>query len=306
MRIVMTGGTGFVGEGLVPELLRAGHEVVLLSRGPVRRVPEGVTMLQWDGEHGGEWERAVDGADAVVNFAGESIGHRWTSARKQRIRASRQNATCAIVEAIRKARQKPSVLVNASAVGYYGNIDEGEVTETFPPGKDFLAETCHLWETAALGARESGVRVVLLRTGVVLGKGGDALHRMMLPFRFFVGGTIGSGRQWFPWVHRDDLVRAVLFVIGTPALSGPVNVTSPAVVRMRDFCSDLGKAMHRPSWAPAPAFMLRMILGEMSAMILGGQCVVPTALLGHGFTFTHADLREALQDVVLPEVPAGL
>ena len=302
MKIVLTGGTGFIGSALLKRLEREKHNVVLLSRNPdtvVHFKTNFVEIDRWDGKSVGRWAEHVDGAEAVINLAGEPLAaKRWTEIQKARIVSSRVDGAKAIVAAIAGAQKKPSVLVNASAVGYYGNVESGDVTETHARGTDFLAQTCARWEEAARAAEEHGVRVVLLRTGIVLGKDGGALKKMLLPFKLFVGGSLGSGRQWFPWVHRDDVVSAILFALEKVALSGPVNVASPESVTMKEFCKRLGRVMRRPSWAPVPAFVLQIVLGEMSAVVLTGQRVVPGKLEAAGYNFQYPKLDGALEDIL--------
>lgn len=298
MKIVLSGGTGFIGRALLKRLLEKGHTVVLLARNPdaARRDAEnGVTVIQWDGKNVGEWRKEVDGADAIVNLAGEPVvGKRWTDEQKSRILGSRVNATKAIVAAIEQASMRPSVLMNASAVGYYGDVESGDVTESHPKGSGFLGDLCAQWEEAALKAERLGARVVCLRIGIVLEKDGGALSKMIPPFQMFMGGPLGSGRQWVPWVHREDLIHIILFALENKNLSGPVNATSPEPVTMKEFCSALGKAMHRPSWAPVPAFVLRILLGESSKVLLTGQRAVPQKLRASGYTFRYPRLDEAL------------
>ncbi|MEK9137485.1 MAG: TIGR01777 family oxidoreductase, partial [Bacteroidota bacterium] len=234
-----------------------------------------------------------------INFAGEPLdAKRWLRSQKERIIGSRVDATSAIVHAISKAKQKPSVMISASGVGYYGAVETGEVTEDAPRGSDFLSETTYQWEKAAHGAEALGVRTVVLRIAVVLGSGGGALRKMLIPFRLFVGGPLGSGRQWFPWVHRDDLVGVILFALSSPEISGPVNVVAPEVVKMQGFCSALGQALHRPSWAPVPSFVLKAVLGEMSEMVLTGQRAVPRVLERYGYRFKFPQLSAALTDIL--------
>lgn len=298
MKIVLTGGSGFIGSRLVEKLAMAGHEVIVLTRDPSSfkmSKYSTVKAKQWDGKTPGAWISDVDGADAVMNFAGESIGgKRWTSKQKERILNSRVDATRALVEAIKQAKKRPVVLVNASAVGYYGPVEEAEVTEAHPPGNDFLAHVCKRWEQEARAAEQVGVRVVLLRQGVVIDKGGGALEKMALPFKMFVGGPVGSGRQWFPWIHRDDVVSVAIFAAENPALAGPVNVVAPDVVRMKQFSEDLGRAMQRPSLMSVPGFVLKIALGEMSEMLLTGQRVVPARLAAAGYSFLFPQLDRAL------------
>lgn len=301
MNIVLAGGTGFIGQALLEKLLEAKHSVILLTRNPGRArslAGEFVKVEKWDGKTVGLWAQHIDDSDAVINLAGESIGEkRWTKARKALILNSRVDATKALVAAIAQSKKKPSVLVNQSAVGYYGNVETGDVGELHPKGNDFLADVADRWEQEARVAEALGVRVVTPRCGVVLEKDGGALKKMLIPFKLFVGGPLGSGHQWFPWVHRDDVVGAFLFALDTPKLSGPVNVAAPEAVTMKEFCSALGKTMRRPAWAPVPAFVLRAALGEMSFIVLTGQRVVPKKLLEAGYPFRYRTLDVALQAI---------
>ena len=302
MKIVVAGGSGFLGSALVKRLSDDNHNVVLLTRRPETltfQAGGSVVVQRWDGKASGPWVQQLEGADGVVNLVGESIGaKRWTSARRALIVGSRVEATKAIVSAIGELKKRPSVLINASAVGYYGNVETGDVTESHPRGNDFLATLSEQWESEAQKAETFGVRVVRLRFGVVLEKDGGALEKMMVPFKLFVGGHLGSGRQWFPWVHRDDVIGAILFTVQNPTLSGPVNVVAPEPVTMKEFCKALGKAMGRPSWVPVPAFVLHTLLGEMSEMLLTGQKVVATKLEATGYRFHYARLDEALSAIL--------
>ncbi len=301
MNVVVAGGGGFIGSSVVPRLRRDGHDVVVLTRAPSGIAPRtgDAARVFWDGTSQGEWSHFVGRADAVINLAGESIGDgRWTPSRKRRIVESRINATRALLEAMRRSGRKPSVLISSSAVGYYGPVESGDVTEDNPPGAGFLADLCIRWEQEALAAGELGCRVVLLRTGVVLGEKGGALGKMLLPFRLYAGGPVGSGKQWFPWVHRDDVAGVILFALANPALSGPVNVVAPGCVTMKEFCAVLGAALSRPSWLPVPAFPLRAALGEMAGMILTGQRAVPSQLLRLGYQFSYPLVAPALASVV--------
>ena len=303
MKIVLAGGTGFVGKAVIQNFLTQGHEIILLSRNKsVTKQVLGsgsLETVQWDAKNQGAWSVYVNGADAIVNLAGESIASkRWSDLQKVRIVKSRLNSTRALVDAIAKASQKPSVLINASAVGYYGDVPEEEVVESRHKGHGFLADTCERWEKEAIRANDFKVRVVLLRLGVVLGKEGGALTKLLPPFRFFVGGPIGSGRQWFPWVHLDDVVGAINFAIQETSLRGPINVTAPEIVRMREFCSVLGKAMKRPSWAPVPAFALRSLLGEMAEMLLTGQRAVPQVLQNFKYPFIYPSLEKSISSLL--------
>ncbi|MCI0706702.1 MAG: TIGR01777 family oxidoreductase [Ignavibacteriae bacterium] len=303
MKIVVAGGSGFLGSALLAKLTATGHTVILLTRNPhaqARTIPDTVQKVQWDAKTIGDWAKSIDGADAVVNLTGESIGgKRWSKTQKEILISSRVDSTKAIVEAIRQANTKPKVLVNQSAVGYYGNVPDGNVEENHPPGNDFLAEICQRWEEEARKAEALGVRVVIPRTGVVLSKHGGALPRMLLPFNLFIGGPLGTGRQWFPWIHLEDEINALAFVLNNEKLSGPVNLAAPESATMEQFCTLLGKAMHRPSWAPVPGFALKILLGEMAGpLLLGGQKVDPTKLQQGGYRFKYPKLDEALRDVL--------
>lgn len=300
MKIVLNGGTGFIGGRLIDELLSEHHDVVLLTRRKRSEIAAAVQQEEWDGKTIGTWSREVDGADALINLSGESLAaRRWTHAQKERIISSRLNATRAVIEALRRASRKPSVLISASAIGYYGDVPEGIVTEDRPHGSGFLAETCTLWEAEALKAEEIGIRVARMRMGVILGKDGGALERMVLPFRLFVGGRLGSGRQWFSWIHLDDVVGAILYILNTSTLNGPINTTAPEPVTMNQFCLALGNVLARPSWIPVPEFLLRLAVGEMSGMVLSGQRVVPQKLLEQGFKFKHSSVLEALESILV-------
>ena len=304
-RIVIAGGTGLIGSALTQRLSAQGAEVVLLTRDPARAerrfagLPH-VRCSPWDGTSGAQLHGILENASAVVNLAGESIGaRRWTERQKRILMTSRIETTWSLVEAIHRTPSPPDVLVNASAVGYYGNRDEGEIDEDEKPGDDFLAGICEAWEAEALKATEAGTRVVLTRTGVVLDAREGALTRFLPPFRMFVGGRLGSGAQWFPWIHRDDVTEGMLFAIGNPHVSGPINLVAPEGIRMREFCRELGRTLGRPSWAPVPSFLLRLLLGEMAGpLVLSGQHVVPAKLMRLGFRFRFPDLREALNDLL--------
>ncbi len=303
MKIVLAGATGFIGQRLIKKLGESGHSLVLLSRNSSEARRHYGSTLQvelWDAKTQGAWAHHLDGADAVINLAGESIaGKRWSQTQKDKILASRVDATNAIVEALSKTNKKPQVLVNASAVGYYGDVPQADVTEHYPQGNDFLAETCGRWEQAALQAEQFGVRVVCIRTGIVLDKNGGALKKLLPPFNFFVGGPLGSGRQWFPWIHIEDEIGAILFALENKNIVGPLNLAAPESVTMRQFCSALGKTMYRPSWAPVPGLVLKIALGEMAGpLLLNGQRVVPKKLSEAGYAFRFPQLDAALKDVL--------
>ena len=244
--------------------------------------------------------KELEGADVVINLAGESIAaRRWNPAQKRRIRESRLHATGALVEAISRCQAPPKVLISGSAVGYYGPCGDETVTEQFSPGRDFLSEVCRQWEDEALRAEGYGVRVVLLRTGLVLGRHGGALPRMLLPFRLFLGGPLGSGRQWVSWIHIEDVVGLIRYLMEHPHASGPFNVTAPEPRRNREFCCIVARVLHRPCWFPAPAPALRLVLGEMAdALLLSGQKAIPQRALDLGYNFRYVDLARALEDLL--------
>jgi uncharacterized protein (TIGR01777 family) len=299
VKIIVAGGTGFIGSALVRELIRKGHELVLLSRTLRKNEGQGPRYLEWDGKSLGPWAEEIETADALINLSGEPVAaKRWSASRKEVILQSRVLPTRVLVDAMSGAVRKPKVLINASAAGFYGDVPDGDIFETSPKGSGFLAETCGQWEKEALRAEALGVRTVLLRTGIVIGKNGGALSKMVPPFLFFAGGPLGSGRQWVPWIHRQDLVNIIFFALENGAISGPVNAASPCPVTMRDLCGALGEVLQRPSWLPVPSFVLRMMLGEMSGMLLGGQKAVPKALLDHHFVFQFPDVRAALREVL--------
>lgn len=298
MKVVLSGGTGFIGKALLKALVTKGHTVVILTRNPdaVKHLAsETITLAPWDGKSVGIWADHLNEADAVINLAGEPVvGKRWSAEQKSRIVNSRVEGTKALVSAIAQSRRKPSVLINASAVGYYGHVENGDVAESHPKGKGFLGDTCELWEESARAAERFGVRVVCLRIGIVLEKDGGALSKMIPPFQFFVGGPLGSGRQWVPWIHRDDVIGVILYALEHSNLSGPVNTTAPHPVPMKEFCASLGKVMGRPSWAPVPSFALRILLGEQSEVLLTGQRVIPKKLAEAGYPFRYPHLDVAL------------
>ena len=297
MKLLVTGATGFIGSALCSRLLERGHTLTLLTgHAPPDASTPAKTWRHWMPGTSGDWEASLDGADGVINLAGEPIvARRWTESQKHKIRSSRIDATRSIVEAVAKAKRKPAFLLNGSAVGYYGPHGEETVTEETPSGTDFLSSVCLAWEEEAKKAEPIGLRVLRLRTGIVLGPGGGALAKMVLPFKFFAGGPLGSGAQWMPWIHLEDEIDLILHLIENPQAAGPVNATAPNPAKMKDFCQTLGKVMGRPSWAPVPSFALHLVLGEMADMLLTGQRAVPSAAQKLGYQFRYANLSDALQ-----------
>ena len=300
MKVVITGGTGLIGRTLCKHLAGEDHDVTILSRNTdqAHGLPAGVQVMQWDGRTSRGWEEPAEGADAIINLAGENLSAgRWTEACKREILESRLNAGRAVVEAVSRATVKPRVLVQASAVGYYGPRGEEEVTEQADPGSDFLARVCTQWEASTEPVEALGVRRVIARTGVVLSMEDGALPRMALPFRFFAGGPVGSGGQWFPWIHVEDEARAILWLI-EQGMSGPYNLTAPDVATNAEFSRALGQAMGRPSAMPVPALALKALFGEMSAVLLEGQRAVPQRLLAEGFQFRYPEVEAALHNLI--------
>lgn len=298
MRIVIAGGTGFLGRALLDSLARDGHTLVVLSRGAGRAGSARSVPWSPDGS-AGAWAREIDGADAIVNLAGESIaGRRWSAAQKQRILESRVLATRSLVAAINGAPKAPAVFVSGSAVGYYGPLGDEIATEDHAPGADFLANVCRQWEAEAAGVKAPSTRVAVIRTGLVLARHGGALPKMLPPFWFGAGGPIGSGRQYWPWIHLDDWVGLVRWTMAAPAASGPFNATAPNPETNANFARALGRAVHRPAFMPAPAFAMRLVLGEMAdALLLSGQRAVPARAERGGYTFRFARLDDALRAI---------
>ena len=300
MKIVIAGGRGLLGTALSVSLTRDGHEVVVLTRGSVQGSAAGVRHVRWTPDGGTEsWHEELNGALAVVNLAGEPIGAgRWSASRKRQITDSRVEATRRLAEAIGGVASPPKVFLSGSAVGYYGPCSDQVLTEDSPAGADFLAGVCVRWEAEAARAASSAVRVVELRTGLVLARNGGALPRMLPPFWLGVGGPLASGRQYWPWIHIDDWVSLVRWAIITPALSGAVNITAPHPVTNAEFARHLGRAMHRPSLLPTPAFALKLLLGEMAeGLLLSGQRAVPARALATDFVFRYDQVEAALANL---------
>src|SRR4051812_7635058 len=298
MNIVTSGAPAFLDRPLAAALALDDHTLLVLSRGASAAPPGGERLVTWtpDGTARGAWAEEIDGAGAVINLTGESIaGGRWTAARKRRIHDSRVLATRSLVEAIARAKTPPSAFISGSAVGIYGPLQDQIATEETPAGDDFLARVCRAWEEEASRAQSPRTRVVAVRTGLVLERDGGALPQMLPPFRFGAGGPVGSGRQYWPWIHRQDWIDLVRFAIAHPAASGPINATGPEPVTNKGFAKALGRAMHRPAFMPAPAFALKLALGGMAeALLLSGQRAVPSRALQAGFRFAYPQLDQAL------------
>ena len=289
-KVAVTGASGLLGRRLMPALERAGFSAQPLVR---RRGQSGIF---WD-PAGGDLDRsALEGYSAVIHLAGENVFGRWTAAKKKRIEESRVHGTRLIAESIAALEEPPSVLISASAIGFYGDRDDELMREASTKGEGFLADVCWRWEAATAAAAEAGIRVVHLRIGIVLDEGGGALAQMLTPFKLGVGGQLGDGRQWFSWIHVDDLVAAILFALENQELSGPVNGVAPSPVRNRELTKTLGRVLGRPTLLPAPSFALKLAFGEMAnETLLASTRVAPDALAAAGFQFQHEDLESALR-----------
>ncbi|TGE37440.1 TIGR01777 family protein [Desulfosporosinus fructosivorans] len=298
MKILIFGGAGFVGRNLTKELLANGYQVSVVSRNrqkTLNSLGDNVQVIEWDNISPLSSMYELHDIDVVINLAGESIGNRrWSYSIKQEILTSRIRTTSAIVAAINNRTMQPKVLINASAVGYYGPRQDDKITELEKAGQDFLAGVCRAWEKEANKVQNNFTRVVTLRIGVVLGNEG-ALKRMVMPFKFFIGGPLGTGNQWLSWIHIKDLTSMIRFVIEHQEVIGPVNATAPTPVRMRDFSKVLGEVLKRPSWLPVPERLLKIALGQMAEMLLYGQRAIPEKILGAGFEFRFFELRSALE-----------
>lgn len=311
MKIIISGGTGLIGSALAASLAADGHQVIILSRNPQAhndKLPAGVEIAMWDGRSAAGWGHLVEGADALVNLAGESIAgdsltalifKRWTADRRQSLLNSRLDAGKAMVEAVQKAGVKPGVLVQASAVGYYGSRGDEELTEETSPGDDFLARICVDWEASTAPVESMGVRRVIIRSpGVVMSTSGGALPFMLLPFRLFVGGPLGNGRQWFSWLHIKDEVKAIRFLIDNPEASGAFNLVAPQATTNAEFSKILGKVMRRPSFIPVPAFALKLLFGAKASTLLVSTRQIPKKLKQLGFVFDYPTAQQAIADVL--------
>jgi uncharacterized protein len=302
MRIIITGGTGLIVGALSENLSRDGHDVIVLTRNLQKQrddLPKGVRLVEWDGLSSEGWGHEINKADALVNLEAHNLpSGRWTESTKQKIRQNRIQAGQAVVEAVVKAERKPRVVIQASCVRYYGpRNDQRQVTEKAPPGKDFLADVCIDWEKSTAPVEQLGVRRPIIRSGVVLSTEEGALPKLALPHRLFLGGPVGSGRQWIPWIHIADEVIAIRFLIENSKANGPYNLTSPNPLTYRSFGRVLSKVLKRPYFIPVPAFMIKLLYGEMSTVILDGQRAVPKRLQELGFRFLFPEAEPALRDL---------
>jgi uncharacterized protein (TIGR01777 family) len=300
MRILVTGATGFIGQRLCALLASREHDLVVLSRDPEAaeaRLGGAVEAFAWSADGGPPADDAVAGIDAVVHLAGTSVVGRWTREHRRRIHDSRVDGTRNLVAALAAAAQPPRVMISASAIGYYGDRGDETLNEESTPGGDFLADVCIGWEREAAAVEALGTSLVRLRLGIVLGDGGGALEKMLLPTRLGIGGPLGSGRQWWSWIHVDDLLRLIEHSLEAEA-SAVYNATAPAPVRQREFARALGRVLHRPSFIPTPAFALRLALGGFASELLGSKRVLPEGTLDSGFRFEHAEVDSALENLL--------
>ncbi len=309
MRVIITGGTGFVGSALAKSLLSEGHEVISLSRNPEKphKLPTEVKVVKWDARTDAGWGQLVNHTDAIVNLAGEYIGgrnlwelivRRWTPDRKRLILESRHNAAQAVLQAIQRADNKPKVLIQASAVGFYGDRNDETLTEDSPPGTGFIPSVVQKWEASTAEVESMGVRRVIIRSpGIFLSLDGGAFPFLVIPFKLFTGGPIGNGKQWFSWVHLQDEVRAIRFLIDNSEASGPFNLAAPGTTTNADFNRTLGKVLNRPYWLPLPAIFFKIGFGEQSEIILSSQRQVPKRIQELGFKYDFPEVEMALRDL---------
>jgi uncharacterized protein (TIGR01777 family) len=303
-RVIVTGGTGFIGRHLTRRLVEKGYEVICLTRNVSSAKEKGaprILFAGWDARSAVGWGGYAEGASAIVNLAGESLASgRWNKGRKVKIMESRLRAGKAVVDAVKSARKKPNVVIQSSAIGFYGDRGDEVLDETSDSGRGFLSEVTRKWEGSTADVEAFGVRRAVIRTGLVLGPNEGVLPRLVLPFRFLVGGSLGSGRQWVSWIHIEDEVQAIVYLIEHPELAGVFNLTSPHPLQNRDFSKKLGMVLKRPSWMPAPGFLLRLIFGQKAEeTILSGQKVMPVRLVEAGYEFVFPEAGNALADILV-------
>ena len=308
MKYVITGGTGQIGSRLVHDLIDEGHDVIILTRSPEKRrgsTPAEAQLVEWDAATAAGWGQHADGADVIINFAGENLSggsfipKRWTESVKERILNSRLKAGQAVVQAVEQADKKPGLIVQSSAAGYYGtNQSQQAKTESDPAGDDWLAQVCQQWEAATEPVEEMGVRRIILRTGLILDDEEGVLPRLVLPFKLFAGGKFGSGQQYYSWIHILDEIRAIRFLMDKEDSRGAYNLSAPNPVTNKEMAKTLGQVMNRPAWAPVPGFAMKLALGEVSTLVLDGQRMVPSRLEQEGFEFRYPTLEAALRDLL--------
>lgn len=308
MKVVIAGGTGMIGKILSSNLANSGYDVTVLSRDPKlhkRQFPSGIKLSKWNPSQPDNLSDVLDGSEAVINLVGENLAGssfiptRWTTKRKQTIIDSRVIPGRTLVSAVEATSKRPPVLIQSSAVGYYGYSETEVFTEESPAGSGFLAEVCVDWESSTVAVKKMGVRHVVVRTAILLDDEDGALQRLIFPFKLFIGGPLGNGRQWFPWIHPVDEVRAIRFLLENDSADGPFNLIAPNLVRNAELAKVIGSTLKRPSLIPVPSFMLRIALGEVSSMVLGGQRAIPKRLGNLGFTFQFPDIEPAMHDVLL-------
>ncbi|TCZ74248.1 TIGR01777 family protein [Paenibacillus albiflavus] len=295
MKIAITGATGFIGKHLASFYVKQGAEVIIISRSTAKQPLDGITTLTWESLKNNPQQ--LEGVHAIINLAGESINQRWTASAKERIVQSRLTTAAALADIISRLQNKPEVVINASGMSIYG-ISESERFDERSPAHimDFLSSVVEQWEQAA--DRIQDTRIIKIRVGIVLGRDGGALPPMLLPYKLFVGGRIGSGLQWMSWIHIEDMIGLIDYCIRNTDINGPVNGTAPHPVRNKDFARTIGKVMGRPNWFPVPSFIFKIVFGELSTLLLDGQCVIPQVLLDHGYKFQYSNLELALTDLL--------
>lgn len=306
MRIILAGGSGLIGRPLALHLRNHNHQVIILSRNPdkVLPFPADIQIVRWNAQSPKGWGHLVDGCQAVINLAGENLAgrgffpQRWSRQRKEHIQNSRLSAGQAIVQAIQQVTHKPQVVVQASAVGFYGPRGDEILDEDSPPGNDFLATLCQQWEASTKSVETLGIRHIVIRMGIYLTLEGGALWRLLLPYRFFAGGPMGSGKQWYSWIHRQDALSAIRFLIEHPQASGVYNLTAPTPLTNAEFSRILGRVLSRPSWIPLPRLLLFAAFGEVATVVMDGQRVLPKRLLELGYRFQFPDAESALRDLL--------
>lgn len=299
MKILITGATGLIGRSVCRSLINEGHQVAVLSRRPPAAIGlAGVNSFHWEPAAESPPVEAWEGVEAVIHLAGEPVAARWTEEQKRRIRDSRVKGSRNLVAGLLATPHRPKVLISASAVGFYGDRGDEILNESSDPGSGFLSEVCLNWEAEAARARESGVRVAFVRTGVALSPSGGALEKMLLPFKLGLGGRLGGGRQWFPWIHIEDIAGIFLHALMSPAVDGPINGVAPGIVTNEEFTRELAAALNRPVFFPVPEFALNVLLGEMAEIVTASQRVVPQVALDTGYRFKHPNLRPALESLL--------
>ncbi|WP_439020685.1 TIGR01777 family oxidoreductase [Bacillus thuringiensis] len=297
MKIAISGGTGFIGKYLSTFFIQKGYTVYILTRKKTTETSSpNLQYVQWTPD---SHTFPLSSIDVVINLAGESINSRWTKKQKEAILNSRVQTTKGLIKQLQTLTTKPHTFINASAIGYYGTSETETFTEQYEaPGNDFLANTVYLWEQEASKARSLGMRTIYTRLGVVLGADGGALPKMLIPYQFYIGGTIGSGNQWLSWIHIDDVVRMIDFIIHKEEIEGPFNITAPLPIRMKEFGETIATAIGKPHWLPVPSFILQTLLGEMSILVLEGQHVLPIKAIEHGYQYTFPTVNHALQNIL--------